>query len=53
LWPTPLFNDFDGTANRKIELAVSAPLIDGDFSKLLGFPECVARDLVVGLATGA
>jgi hypothetical protein len=52
LWPTPLFNDFDGTANRKIELAVSAPLIDGDFGKSLGFP-CVARDLVVGLATGA
>ena len=28
-----LFNDFDGTADRKIELAVSAPLIDGDFGK--------------------
>ena len=27
------FNDFDRSANRKTELAVSAPLTDGDFGK--------------------
>ena len=26
-------HDFNGTADRKIELSVSAPLIDGDFGK--------------------
>jgi hypothetical protein len=31
--PTPLFTDFNGTANRETEFAVGTPLIDGDFSK--------------------
>jgi hypothetical protein len=40
-----LFNDFNGTADRKIELAVSTPLIDGDFSKSIRVlvPESRAR----------
>jgi hypothetical protein len=43
-----LFNNFNGTADRKIELAVSAPLIDGDFSKPIRIfvPEGRARRLI-------
>ena len=37
-----------GTANRKIELAVSSALIDGDFGKSVRVlvPECRARRLI-------
>src|SRR5262245_34566609 len=40
-----LFNNFDGTANRKIKLTVSATLIDSDFCKSVRVlvPECGAR----------
>ena len=43
-----LFNDFDRSANRKTELAVSAPLIDGDFGKPVRIlvPEGRARRLI-------